>query len=393
MKKKSFSEDNYIDIAELLSKIWKKKIFILKSAVFSIILGVIYSLSLTNIYKSSSKFYPHYEEVDNSSGLRSLAGLAGINLNNQAATNIPTNLYPNLIKSINFKKKILNQEVIFNDQIITYRKYLLLNVDKISFNLFNNILQKLYQNNNSVKINKDLIIDLEYINQEDYGLFKTLDNNIELSVNQENGFIELSVFDKNPEISAIIAKKANIILQQNIIDFKIKNINELYNFTTNQLNIAKNNLYKLQDSLANFKDSNRSIKSDIFKNVLPQGTIIRVNPEYLKQYNNFTANAIYHLTANHYEDYEMFKDETIDESVKRTKYGYTDTDWRKTEAEFYYGLNHWTKTWFGGVPEYMKKRGGVANYLFSKDTGLVFPILDEIAILKTSSAILATSKC
>lgn len=33
------------------------------------------------------------------------------------------------------------------------------------------------------------------------------------------------------------------------------------------------------------------------------------------------------------------------------------------------------------------------QYLFSKDTGLVFPILDEIAVLKTSSAILATSKC
>jgi SAM-dependent methyltransferase len=34
-----------------------------------------------------------------------------------------------------------------------------------------------------------------------------------------------------------------------------------------------------------------------------------------------------------------------------------------------------------------------AQHLFSKDTGLVFPILDEIAILKTTSAILATSKC
>ncbi len=33
------------------------------------------------------------------------------------------------------------------------------------------------------------------------------------------------------------------------------------------------------------------------------------------------------------------------------------------------------------------------QYLFSKDTGFVFPILDEIAILKTTSAILATSKC
>jgi hypothetical protein len=33
------------------------------------------------------------------------------------------------------------------------------------------------------------------------------------------------------------------------------------------------------------------------------------------------------------------------------------------------------------------------QYLFSKDTGLIFPKLDEIAVLKTSSAILATSKC
>ena len=31
--------------------------------------------------------------------------------------------------------------------------------------------------------------------------------------------------------------------------------------------------------------------------------------------------------------------------------------------------------------------------LFSKDTGLVFPILEEIPVLKTTSAILATSKC
>jgi len=102
-------------------------------------------------------------------------------------------------------------------------------------------------------------------------------------------------------------------------------------------------------------------------NVLPQGTIIRVNPEYQEWYKSFTDDAIYHMRASHYEDYEMFKDGTIDESVKRTKYGYTDTDWRIDEAEFYRGLNHWTKTWFGGVPEYMKKRGGVANYLFSKD--------------------------
>ena len=45
------------------------------------------------------------------------------------------------------------------------------------------------------------------------------------------------------------------------------------------------------------------------------------------------------------------------------------------------------------VPGTNFKLEAQGDYLFSKDTGLVFPILDEIAILKTTSAILATSKC
>ena len=33
------------------------------------------------------------------------------------------------------------------------------------------------------------------------------------------------------------------------------------------------------------------------------------------------------------------------------------------------------------------------NFLFSRDAGVAFPILDDIPILKTKSAILATAKC
>ena len=51
-----------------------------------------------------------------------------------------------------------------------------------------------------------------------------------------------------------------------IINFKIKNSNEILQFTKKQLKIAKSNLYKLQDSLALFKDRNKNIKSDLFLN-------------------------------------------------------------------------------------------------------------------------------
>ena len=85
-----------------------------------------------------------------------------------------------------------------------------------------------------------------------------------MNINDSDGIIQLSVLDENPEISATIAKLAKEILQESIINFKIKNIKEVYNFTSNQLEIAKINLFKLQDSIATFKDGNKNIRSDLF---------------------------------------------------------------------------------------------------------------------------------
>ena len=45
------------------------------------------------------------------------------------------------------------------------------------------------------------------------------------------------VFDKSPEVSSIIAMKSNDILQKSIINFKLKNISDVYNFTLKQLNL------------------------------------------------------------------------------------------------------------------------------------------------------------
>ena len=79
--------DDSIDLIELLSKIWKGKIFIVKTTILFTFIGIVYSLSLKNIYTASSVFYPHYQsnEISQNQGLRGLAGLAGINLGSQGA--------------------------------------------------------------------------------------------------------------------------------------------------------------------------------------------------------------------------------------------------------------------------------------------------------------------
>ena len=275
-KKKSDNDNIDIDLLQYLIILRKNIKFIVSFLIISSLLGIFYSLSIKNEYTSYSTFYPHYENIESSSGIRGLAGLAGINLQDQNSKNIPTNLYPQLINSFNFKNDILKTEIIFNNKKINYREYLLTNNNNLSLEkilrlpldaalYFFKILKNTI-NNDFVRINTNE--NLSYINEIDNSLFKTLDKKISIQIFKKEGFINLSVTDFNPEISAIVATKAKEILQNQIIEFKLKNLNDVFGFTSNQLIIAKNNLYGIEDSLANFKDSNKNIKSDVFLNQL-----------------------------------------------------------------------------------------------------------------------------
>ena len=259
-----------IDLIEILKKIYSEKKVIIIATLFSTIIGIFYSLSKENIFIASSIFYPHYENNDNS--LRNLAGIAGLNFNEPLSANVPITLYPKLLTSVPFKNKILEQEFELDNEIITYRKYLSEEKKKKSFNIVSTILSlpskildnKSKKNDIKSKQNNEYIM----IDKKEYALQKKLNNLIMLKVNDKDGSISLSVRDKSPIVSAVIAQKSQEILQESIINFKLKNIKSVYDFTINQLNETKKSFYKLQDSLANFRDSNKNIKSDIFKNKL-----------------------------------------------------------------------------------------------------------------------------
>ena len=108
-KNKIFIEDG-IDIIKLLSKLLKKKILIIKISLLFLLFGILYSISIEDEYLSSTTFYPHYDNLEENR-LEGLAGLAGININKQ--NNLTPNLYPQLIKSNDFRYKILNSEFIY----------------------------------------------------------------------------------------------------------------------------------------------------------------------------------------------------------------------------------------------------------------------------------------
>ena len=145
---------------------------------------------------------------------------------------------------------------------------------------------------NLIKNEKDIInnnyLNILNLSNEEYRIHNYLEGAILLDLNEKQGFVELSVDDKNPYVASQIAKIAKNILQESIIDFKIKNENDTYNFISKQLDIAKNNFYILQDSLAKFKDKNKNIRSDLFLN-----QFTRIESEY-----NISRNIYNELALN-----------------------------------------------------------------------------------------------
>ena len=300
-----YGEDDTIDLIELLSNLWKEKILIVKSILIFTLIGIIYSLSIKDNFTASSIFYPHYQsnEISQGQSLRNLAGIAGINIgSNNNSNNIPTTLYPNIINSPEFKIEILDTKIFDGENEISYRDYLLkktssLNIKKIL--LFPITILSKFKSQDEFK-SSDKNIDIIKLNKEEYLLHKNLNKTITIALNEKEGFIELSVDDNDPLVASVIAKTANEILQKKIIDFKLKNLNDTYKFISQQLDVAKDNFYKLQDSLAVFSDKNRNIRSDVFQNKYS-----RIESEY-------------NISKNIYNELAISKEKTAIDVKKNT---------------------------------------------------------------------------
>ena len=78
----------------------------------------------------------------------------------------------------------------------------------------------------------------------------------------------MSFFDENKKVSAQVVQTAETLLQEKIIEFKVKSSKELLDFTTRQFNEKKIAFEKLQDDRAVFVDNNINISSSLFQNKL-----------------------------------------------------------------------------------------------------------------------------
>ena len=229
------NSNDEIDLIDLLKKLYySRKLIIYITIIFSII-GIAFALLSPIKYKSTTVFITQNQETGSSS-LSGVASLVGINLGSGSfGGEIPPNMYPLVIQSIKFKRLLLNKVI----------------DDKNNLTLENFIIEKY----SIEKDEKKDISELGITSNEDI-YFGILNDILNISVNQKDGFISISSEMPNAEYSAKVAKFSREILQNIIIENKIETARQNLIFSEGQLIEKKKEFDDIYSKLAFFSDSN-----------------------------------------------------------------------------------------------------------------------------------------
>ena len=228
-----------IDLIELLKTAWNgRKQIIIISFVF-VLVGVAAALLSPVVYSSSTTFINSQTESSSSSGLSGVASLVGINLGGMSSgSEIPPTMYPQLGESIEFKRDLLNSYIDEKEQI---------KLEDFLAN-YNDIEKSVTENNNKL-----------FISEYEDVLFNIINDVVSISVNQKDGFITITANMPNSEYAANTCINAREILQQTVINNRIKSAKQKLEYSEEQLNSKRIEFEEVKNKLAYFNDSNLNL--------------------------------------------------------------------------------------------------------------------------------------
>ncbi len=269
--------EDQIDIIALISKVWAGRKFVIKIAIIAAVIGALVAISTPNIYTASSMFTPNSSGSSpaGASGLKGLASLAGINIGSslEGAKEISPMLYGKILESYTFKKELLEAPLKNLGEVNSLRDYFEQEASSSSF--FGTI--KEYTIGLPSKIiglftsepkesSLQFVGGINTLSKEEFEYFKVIDKLLTLTINDKDGYLEITATSKLPQLAAQLVKSGENILQNQIIAIKTKSSLELLAYLEEQYILKNILLTEAQDNLASFKDRNLNISRSSFSN-------------------------------------------------------------------------------------------------------------------------------
>ncbi|MDF2158197.1 Wzz/FepE/Etk N-terminal domain-containing protein [Algoriphagus sp. CAU 1675] len=272
-------DEDEIDLLALAKTVWNNRKKVISITLIFMVLGLFVAILSPKEFTASSAFIPQTAESGKAGGsLSGLASLAGINLGGiSGGSEIPPALYPKFVGSVPFKKALLEAEISLpgSGEKVSYRQYfteiyspgVLALFKEYTVGLPGKIIKAIKGGDEGSFLPSEGG-ELLSVSQEEFELFKILDNQLAVTPNDKEGFVSISFVMPDPIMAAQMAKYAETLLQKEVIAYKIQNAREQLKYTEIQFEEKKTEFEKIQSRLANFRDRNQNIVSASVNNEL-----------------------------------------------------------------------------------------------------------------------------
>jgi uncharacterized protein involved in exopolysaccharide biosynthesis len=258
-----------IDLRDLILPLWKARKQILAIATICGILGGIVGFLTPATYTASSTFLPQTVQAGGglSGSLGGLASLAGINLSTgSTGGEIPPTMYARVLASEPFKKSLLDATIWVDGDTISYRDY----IESPTSSGFGLEMIKEYTLGLPGKIFSSIQVEkkekaagstggLKALSDEEYALHNAIAGKITIETDKKEGLVTITVVEENPYVAAQVAKVTEEVLQDWIIEHKIKNAKAQYDFIEKQFEEKQKEFFSIQEQLANYTDRNQNV--------------------------------------------------------------------------------------------------------------------------------------
>ncbi|MDD3945561.1 MAG: Wzz/FepE/Etk N-terminal domain-containing protein [Bacteroidales bacterium] len=268
-------EEDTIDLVEILQKLWAKRKFILIVTGVAMALGLVVALLTPNQYTASCTLVPQTGERRTGGSLSGLAAMAGISLGDMTSGEVLSpNVYPNIIKNVEFQKEMLHARYTFPDvpEPITYYDYatdkqyqkfnLLAAIKKYTIGLPGVIIGAIRgepeEEDTANGTIQDSIPRLTFTEQK---VAKGLYEAFSLNLNEKQGYVQLSTTMRDPHLAAQITLKGQQLLQKYLTEFKLQKVRANLEYVETNFQEAKANFEAKQEELARFRDANVNLTS------------------------------------------------------------------------------------------------------------------------------------
>jgi uncharacterized protein involved in exopolysaccharide biosynthesis len=263
---------NEIDFMIILNKLWAQKRILLLGTIAGMIIGLLIAIFSPKQYKVVTTMLPQSESESGLGKFSSLAAIAGFDLNlGESGTEISPVVYPQIVESAPFLYELMNTPFKFRkvDHPVSIFDYYTKIRKPSVFEYIRNYTIGL-PDAIKMSVRKKAVVektqeDIHMYTDDEDAMMQFIKSNVLLTINKKEGYLTLTCTMPEAMLTAQVAAKAQQLLQETIIECKIKGASEQLKFVEQRYIEKKAEFEKAQSKLAFFRDRNQNVSTAVAK--------------------------------------------------------------------------------------------------------------------------------